>query len=526
VNRRLTRYLLTVGAAVLAAMAAACGGGGSVTPEPPSPPSGPYSVASLNGTYAFLMSGQDSGGFFTRAGSFTANGAGSISGGVQDLNSGIIPGSTTLAITGGTYTINTNGKGMLSLIDAAETVQVSIVMTSTNAGILTETDGFATASGNFTAQDTSTFAGFPNNVSGSYVFDYSGVDPNGFGESIIGHMVGNGGGGLSGGVVDINDDFTPSGELAITGGSFTVDSTNIAASGRGTATLTAGGSTFNFAVYVVGPGRLRMMRTDFPAASIGDAVGQTGAIPTTAAGLTGGFVFSLGGSSLSGSDVRTGRATFGGGNLSTILMDDNNSSASGSGNSNPVPIPNGTLSATTYTIDPSGNGRGTMTFTDSKKGTYSFIFYLSSPTSGVIQDVSNGITSDGSIMAQTGGPFTASATGGNWAFNWAGQSINSKTGILAEEDFVGQYSQDTSGNITGGVDFTELSANEVITGAAISGMLNITGDGTGRNGYSVTIQSSPSATLNFSAYYVGPNQIFVVGTDTHRVITGTLQRNF
>ena len=83
-NRRLTKYLTTLGAAILATMAASCGGGGGITPEPPSPPSGPYSVASLNGTYAFLMSGQDGGGFFTRAGSFTANGAGAISGGVQD----------------------------------------------------------------------------------------------------------------------------------------------------------------------------------------------------------------------------------------------------------------------------------------------------------------------------------------------------------------------------------------------------------------------------------------------------------
>ena len=524
-NRRLTKYLALVGTSIFAAMAAACGGGGGVTP-PPTPPSGPYSVASLNGTYAFLMSGQDQGGFFTRAGSFTADGSGSITGGVQDLNSGIVPGSVTLAITGGSYSINTNGKGTLSLIDSAETIQVSIVLTSTNAGLFTETDGFATASGNFTAQDTSAFSAYPNNVSGPYVFDYSGVDPNGAGESIIGHMVGNGGGGLSAGVVDINDDFTPSGELNITGGTFVIDSANGPSFGRGTATLSAGGTTFNFAVYIVSANRLRLMRTDFPAASIGDAVAQTGTIPTTAAALTGSFVFSLGGSSLSGADVRTGRATFSGGNLTNILMDDNNSSASGSGNSNPVAIPNGTLSATTYTIDAGGNGRGTMTFTDSKKGTYSFIFYLSSPTQGVIQDVSTGLTSDGSLMAQTGGPFTASATGGNWAFNWSGLSINSKTGILAEEDFVGQYSQDTSGNITGGVDFTELSANEIVTGAAISGMLNVAGDGTGRNGYSITVQTSPSATLNFSAYFVGPNQLMVVGTDTHRVITGTLQRNY
>ena len=506
-------------------MAAACGGGGS-TPQPPPPSGGPYSVASLNGTYAFVLSGQDGGGFFTRAGSFVANGSGAITGGVQDWNSGFIPGATELSITGGSYTLNSNGKGTLSLIDSAETIQVSIVVTSTSAGLITQTDGSATASGNFIMQDTSTFAGYPNNVSGPYVFDYSGVDPNGAGESLIGHMIGNGGGSISAGVVDINDDFTPSGELPITGATFVIDSTSGPTFGRGTATLSAGGTTFNYAVYIVSASRLRVMRLDYPAASVGDLVAQTGTIPTTAAGVTGSFVFSLGGSSLSGADVRTGRATFSSGNLTNILMDDNNSSASGSGNSNPVAIPNGSLSATTYTIDPSGNGRGTMTFTDSKKGTYAFIFYLSSPTQGVIQDVSNGLTSDGSMNAQTGGPFTASAAGGNWGFNWSGLSINSKTGILAEEDFVGQYSQDTSGNITGGVDFTELSANEVQTGVAINGMLTITGDGTGRNGYSITLQTSPSATLNFSAYFVGPNQLMVVGTDTHRVITGTLQRNY
>jgi hypothetical protein len=525
VNRRLTKYFASIGVAVMAAMAAACGGGG-VTPEPPSPPSGPYSVSSLNGSYAFVLSGQDGGGFFTRVGSFTANGSGGITGGVQDFNSGLPNGSVTLAITGGTYTINTNGKGTLSLIDSAETIQVSVVLTSTSAGLMTQTDGSATGSGNFTVQDTSTFSGYPNNVTGPYVFDYSGVDPSGAGESLVGQLVANGGGGLSSGVIDINDDFSPSGALPITGGTFVIDSANGPTSGRGTATLSAGGTTFNYAVYIVSANRLRVMRTDFPAASIGDLVSQTGTIPTTAAGVTGSFIFSLGGSSLSGADVRTGRATFSGGNLSSVLMDDNASSASGSGNSNPIAIPNGSLSATTYTIDPSGDGRGTMTFTDSKSGTYSFVFYLSSPTQGVIQDVSSGFTSDGSLLAQTGGPFTASASGGNWAFNWSGLSINSQTGILAEEDFVGQYSQDTSGNITGGVDFTELSANEVITGAAINGSLAITGDGTGRNGYAITIQASPSSTLNFSAYFVSPNQILVVGTDTHRVIAGILQRNF
>src|SRR5579862_297205 len=99
-------------------MSAACGGGGGSTPQPPPPSGGPYSAASLNGTFAFVLSGQDGGGFFTRVGSFTANGSGAITGGVQDLNSGIVPGATTLAITGGSYSVNSSGKGTLSLIDS------------------------------------------------------------------------------------------------------------------------------------------------------------------------------------------------------------------------------------------------------------------------------------------------------------------------------------------------------------------------------------------------------------------------
>jgi hypothetical protein len=522
-NRMGGQYLSWFAAIALAIFGAACGGGG-VTPEPP-PPAGPFSATTLNGSYSFVLSGQDGGGFFTRVGSFTANGTGGITGGVQDFNSGLVGNFITLQITSGTYTIGTNGKGTLTIVDSAETMTLSIVMTSATSGLMTQTDGSATASGNFIVQDTSTFAGLPNNISGPYVFDFAGVDPSGFGESIIGQFTGSGGGTTSTGVADINDDFTPLGPQSITGGVFARDSTFAATSGRGTFSFTVGGSVFNFVFYAVGADHLRMMRLDFPAASLGDAIAQTGTIPTTASGLSGSFVFVMTGSSLSGSDARGGRVTLNGGAVSNIQLDDNDSSASGSGNSNHTAIPAGSISAATYAIDSSGNGRGTMTFTDSSAGVFSFIFYLSSPTSAVIQDISSGLTSDGSMLAQTGVPTLASAAG-NWAFNWSGLSINSSTGILAEEDFVGQYTQTATGGISGGVDFTELSANSVVTGAAFNGSLGINGDGTGRNPYSITIQASPSSTLNFVAYFIDPNTFFVVGTDTHRIISGIVQRNF
>ena len=525
-------FLILAASLALAFLVAACGGGSSgISANPaPTPAAGPYSNASLNGTYAFEMSGQDSGGAFARVGSFTVNGSGVVSGGVEDVNSSSIPGATTLSFTSGSYSIQSSGKGSLSLTNSTGTLQFSVVMTSSTNGLITETDGNATASGNFTVQDTTTFANLTSNINGPYVFDFSGLSPQGVGESLIGQFTGNGGGGISAGIVDVNSGAVASGVQSIAGASFTQDAVNGSSFGRGTATLTANGSTFNFAFYMVNASRMRFLRVDFPALAVGDAVAQTGTIPTTPAGLSGSFAFVLAGSSISGNDVRAGRFSLGGGAIdtTTLQMDDDDSSNSGSGNSNPAAIPEGSLSAATYALDATnaGTGRGTLTFTDSKAGTFSFIFYLVSPTKAVIQDNSPGIVADGSMQMQTGGPFTTAGQAGNWAFNWVGASINATTGGFGEEDFLGQYTLSSSAMISGGVDFTELSAASVVTNAGISGSLTLEGDGTGRNAYKVTLATSPSTTLNFSAYFVDANTMFVVGTDTHRTITGVVVRNF
>jgi hypothetical protein len=524
-------FLATLSVALAFVMAACGGNSGGISSNPAPPPTtGPYSTATLNGSYAFQMSGQDGGGPFARVGSFTANSAGAITAGAEDVNSNALPGSAFLAFSSGSYTMQSNGKGNLILTNATGSLGFSIVMTSATGGFITQTDGTATASGNFTIQDATTFSNVAASITGPYVFDFSGLSPQGFGESLIGQFAANGAGGIGSGIVDINNGAVASGVTPITGAVFTADPTNGPTTGRGTTTMTAGGTAFNFAFYIVNAGRIRFMRTDFPAVATGDAVAQTGTIPTTSAALTGSFAFVMSGASISGNDVRAGRLSLSGGSIDTgsLQLDDNNSSNSGSGNSNPVPIPDGSLSAATYAIDTvnAGTGRGTLTFTDSKAGTFSFIFYLSSPTKAVIQDNSPGIVSDGTMAAQTGGPFTIGGEAGNWAFNWAGQSVNGTTGGFGEEDFLGQYTLSSTGAISGGVDFTEISAQSVVTNAGITGTQGIAGDGTQRNPYSVTLATSPPATLNFSAYLTDANTFFVVGTDNHRVIAGTVVRNF
>src|SRR5262249_13045390 len=155
-----------------------------------------------------------------RIGSFTANGSGTISGGIEDVNSNAIPGSATLAFTSGTYTMSTNGKGTLTLTNGTGSLGFTIVMTSTTGGFITQTDGNATASGNFTVQDQTTFANLAGSINGPYVFDFSGLSPQGFGESLIGQFSANGAGGVGSGIVDINNGAVPSGVLPITGASF------------------------------------------------------------------------------------------------------------------------------------------------------------------------------------------------------------------------------------------------------------------------------------------------------------------
>src|SRR5437879_12674643 len=81
--------LFTALVAAAALWIAACSGGGSTITPPP--PTGKYGPSSLNGTYAFVTSGEaiasgaTSATPFSRTGSFTANRSGVIQAGVYDL---------------------------------------------------------------------------------------------------------------------------------------------------------------------------------------------------------------------------------------------------------------------------------------------------------------------------------------------------------------------------------------------------------------------------------------------------------
>jgi hypothetical protein len=124
------------------------------------------------------------------------------------------------------------------------------------------------------------------------------------------------------------------------------------------------------------------------------------------------------------------------------------------------------------------------------------------------------------MLAQSAS-FTGANLAGNYAFDWSG--INLTLGF--EEDFAGQYALSSSGAISGVADFVELASpskrNPAFLGIPITGMLTVSGDGTGANNYTVTTGNSPSATLNYHAYLTSSGDILLVGTDGNRTIAGS-----
>src|SRR5215472_1103620 len=176
-NTWMKRLALLVSLA-LVSLTIACGGGGGSNPgpPPPPPPGAKFSNASLAGQYAFSMTGTElcsgQGSFFGRAGTFTADGNGNITAGLEDVN--VCTGVETIPFTGGTYSIDADGRGSVGLTNSTGTTNYSITLSSATAGSIVQTDVDVTASGSFERQNAGAFANAA--IAGGYVFDFKGVE--------------------------------------------------------------------------------------------------------------------------------------------------------------------------------------------------------------------------------------------------------------------------------------------------------------------------------------------------------------
>jgi hypothetical protein len=489
----------------------------------------------LSGQFAFVTSGEVfANGAATptplaRTGSFMADGSGNITGGIEDVvEPGVLP-NLAVTITGGSYTVNADGRGTLTLNVTSggvpSSINFGIVLTSTSDGLMMDetstTAQASTASGNFFKQDTASFTNPVLPVTASYVFDFSGLDGNANPDSLIGEFTA-GSGAITRGFEDANDNFSIT-NGAIPPGTLTQDPANtstLTTFGRGLAQIA--GESYIF--YIVDSTRIRFISTSGGAMLSGDAVIQDNTIPTSVSSIKSSFAFIVAGSTPTGGLTRVGRLTANGATVSNVLVDTNSAAT--------FPQTTGATNAS-ITLDSANPGRGTLTFLGNQQpGTpFIFVFYLSSATQGVIQEttLSGGIpiaVADGTIEAQSGSPFSNSNITGTYALNWSGQSLQS--GTPEEEDLVGQVTA-SSLNLTGAADIFQFTALAAQTNVVVGGSVMIGGDGTGgsgaRNAMTVRLTSSSSTTVNFVVYFVNPQLAFFANDSqsTNRIVAGVLK---
>ena len=445
---------------------------------------GAESSLNANAPYAFLFRGFDADGPVVIAGNFTADGAGHVTGGAEDINR--TTGAQTnlsIAAAGSSYTVGSDNRGCLTLVNSGGTtttfrISLGTCSTSANAqqggcqpdtgnqpgyftrGRLIEFDSSGTRGSGFVRLQDST--AFTNSaLSGMYAFGLSGWDASSKRYGLVGSASASSGA-LSSVAADINDAGTLTSQL--TGGS---GAYSIGAGGRGTAALSIGSANFDFAVYPVSSAEAILVATDTLGTShpiiSGEALSTTA--PFSAASLPNSYILHMTGLAGSAADPNIGVLTFDGlGSVSGTLYENQG----------------GTLGTTAisaaYFVD--GTGRLTIAATQSNQnvGAHPFVAYIIpgiSGTSGFLLSTDASVQS-GALefqalnpptstfrTANVEGPYffgadeqadaaststtgTVSATGtGNQAGN---EDLNSATNALfPNQGFTGSYSVSSNG---------------------------------------------------------------------------------
>jgi hypothetical protein len=487
-----------------------------------------YSPSSLQGQFVFSMSGSNVSGHFFRAGSFTADSAGTLSSVVEDVNPA--PGGTgNPIITTGAYTVGSDGRGQLSFNDGLTPAKFDFVLVNSGQLQIIGFDSSGTASGQANAQDASTFSAPLSALNGIYVFDFSGVHgANAL--SQIGEFAADGAGNITQGLIDTNDGGTTSAAPFQIYGSKTpctpssppaLSSYAVSANGRGTLTLNtvdstcATGPSYVLTFYVVSRGGAKFVGTDSVLQVGGYTSQQTPGATFNLSTLGGSFAFLLAGSGPGGPLATAGNfAPDGSGHLASGVLDEN---VNGTPAANLAFQPNGT-NVGAYTL--ASNGRGTLTFATTGR-TYRLVFYLGqvgTNTTAVLQETDSGIASGGNFILQQSAAFSLLSIQSNYAIQTSGAS----GGLL--QVITGQVGADGAGAIkagsvvdinTGGTTLTP-PAGQTVTGSYTA---------PAASGRSV-LTLSPINPVGYAAYVVNPNEVYLLGIQPGQLAAGVLLRQF
>jgi len=479
------RFLVSIAAAITLITIAGCGGNGSISFPPPQ---GGFTNANLTGPFAFSYIGSDAGGFLAVAGSFVADGAGHLSSGTQDINSGVAV--NTNAAVSGTYLVRADGRGTITLNSPAGNSTLDFVIVSGGHALVTRFDGNATGSGTIDQQTTSAFSNAA--LAGPFAFTLSGIDTGDVPLAVGGVFTSDASGTLTSGLDDSNDN-----GFVVTNDPMT-GSIPVASTGRGTATLNTVRGALTFAYYVVDANHLKIVGTNNLPALGGEAFRQTG--PFSNASVSGPFAFTIAGADLlNGNPFAAGGVltSDGAGNVNAGLEDFND----GGSVTTAVPF--------TGTYAMAANGRGTLTL-NTTAGTFNFVIYPSS--GGVLAlETDNRFVTSGTALQQQTTPFTAGSLQGTYGMNFTAAA-----GGGTELDSIAEFTADGVSKLTGIID---INNNGGITfGQSMVG--TFTANANGR--FALPLQT-PLGTQNVIAYLVNGNRALFIEADGNLVAVGDIR---
>ena len=494
------RLLMALAAIASILLIASCGSGGS----PARSNQVGFTDSDLKGTYVFSSAGSDANGNpLALAGAFATNGSGGITGGTMDV---VDPAATTpvsvgLAITSGSYNVNTDGRGQATLTSSVGTFTLDFVLTSNSHGLVSEFDSNGTGSGTLDLQTAVTSL---SQLAGPFAFSLAGNDSDGNPFATAGAFTLNASGTTTTpGVEDFND----AALFVDAGQSLTAAATLGSGTDPGTIALTTPASfgklTFDF--YPIDATHLKFIETDDTDFLSGDAFTQTGAsIPT------GPMVFTMAGGTESSGPIANGglmTSTDGLGDFSRGLEDVNDSGT--------VPAQgqfSGTLDA-----EASGTvgGRVFVNLTGFAPAADWVIYPSSGGLLMLEMDTANITTGVG--YAQTATSFAASEYG----LNLSGANPNGEVDNIAQFD---ASSPTSSPNLTGILDENNIgSESPLLTGLSLSGTYTPDSPATGRGSIAVPSINTNNGTLNLEYYVVDASTVVFIDIDTTQVAAGTFE---
>src|ERR1700690_3711908 len=496
-----------------------------------------YSDASLYGPYAFSYSGGEGNAYSAVAGSFVTDGKGTILSGVEDVTSYQTGTTTQVPIFSGNYDVNSDGRTNATINTGQQSgVALQFAMTSNQHALLILFDKNSGGPGTIDEQNLNALSTSDSvllqcgsTTSCPYVFGVSGSDLSFNRYAMAGRFFVNNAGQVPGGgtILDVNDGgAVPTSDTSLSG-SYAFDTT-YPGTGRGTITLTSDTTgPVEYAFYVVDSSHLKLVEIDQNGYLAGNMYSAPTGGPFSDLNLTAGnYVFTTHGTTSAGAYAAGGVfKSDGSASITAGVFDNNNNGTAGSTDAS--------LGTCAYTTDPTTGrvdlqllaGTGACSAGASLN---EFAMYPTTLGAALLLEIDANAIANGVAYAQSiqavAAPVQAPVIG-SFALNLGGEGV-STGGNPTQLDAEGQVTMNAVSFGGGNLDLNEYNAVYTKDPVSTSTSTIVAPDTTYYRGTAVLKATDPAVSYTLTFYVIDNNTALLLDTDTVRIGTGVVARQF